>query len=361
MSKNQSSAANAQGASPGTPASVALRRIAWLQAGAGLAGIVLGTLATGQPPAWARICMGTLGAVMLLLGALGPARIVVRGLKLPAEIMSAIRVQALFLVLTGAGLLAVAAVGAGTRIGLLALGLGALVAAYFGFFKLSLRMPDTFYFYEMVSIIRSAGVTAEAKDSVADRAFRRWSPGSAAGVAVGTSAPDGPVTTLGGEAGMLSDYLQADECPLVLNLGSYTCPHHRKRLPELEALMAQWQPKGVRFLTVYTAEAHVEDGWKLQAQYDADAEFTQESDFCFFYANSLQERQAMAERMVGAKAFSMAVVLDSMDDELLNKYNSWPIRLYVIKAGKVIYSGAQGPFGYDPKGVDAVLHTLVSG
>lgn len=347
---------------PRLPAGQALRRLALLQAALGLAPLGYVALQSeGALSDGARTFIAVLGGIMVVIGLAGPVRIVARGLQLPSEILGAIRVQAVFLVLVGAILVVGAALGTSVSLqfALVGLGIGAVLAAVLGFYRLSRRMPATFYFHEMRSIVKSAGVSGAAEDSAADRAFKRWAPGSAAGVPVGHKAPDGPMVKLSGEASLLSEYFERDALPLVVNFGSYSCPHHRKRLPQLEALASKWQPQGVRFVTIYTAEAHPEDGWRLDAQYEADEEFTQASDFCFHYAKSTEERLAMAERMIAAKQLTMEVVVDPLDDPLLRAYNSWPIRLYVIQSGKVCYSGDQGPFGYDPDGVDRVLRTML--
>ncbi len=347
---------------PRLPAGRALRRIALLQAALGLAPLAYIALrGDGTPSHGVRMLVAGFGGLMLVAGLAGPVRIVSRGLRLPSEILGAIRVQAVFLVVAGTVLVAGPALGttASMELSLVGLGIGAVVAALLGFYRLSLRMPATFYFHEMRSIIKSAGVSGAAEDSAADRAFKRWAPDSAAGVPLGQTAPDGPLVKLSGEASVLSEYFTRDELPLVLNFGSYSCPHHRKRLPQLQALVSKWRPQGVRFVTIYTAEAHPEDGWRLDAQYEADEEFTQASDFCFNYAKSIEERRAMAERMIAAKQLTMEVVLDPLDNPLLRAYNSWPIRLYVIRGAKVCYSGEQGPFGYEPDDVDRALHKIL--
>jgi len=145
-----------------------------------------------------------------------------------------------------------------------------------------------------------------------------------------------------------------------LNFASYTCPQHRKRIDELHSLMEKWQDQGVRFLTVYTAEAHPEDGWKLAHQYDNDVEYTNEEDFCFYYARFIDDRKKMARWLIEKKRFKMPIVLDSIENGLLKAYNSWPIRLYIINDGEVAYCGEQGPLGYDPASVDRALQNLLN-
>jgi len=42
----------------------------------------------------------------------------------------------------------------------------------------------------------------------------------------------------------------------------------------------------------------------------------------------------------------------------LKAYNTWPIRLYIVRDRQIVYSGAQGPFGYDPSDADLALARL---
>jgi len=46
--------------------------------------------------------------------------------------------------------------------------------------------------------------------------------------------------------------------------------------------------------------------------------------------------------------FSFPMLLDSIDNDAEQKYQSWPDRLYLIGAdGKVAYQGGTGPFYFD--------------
>lgn len=301
-----------------------------------------------------RVVMLVLGVLLLLIGIVGPVRALYEGAKLPAEIERTILIQAVTIPLSGAAFLfagmmnfPIYGVWACFFVGLLV-----LLSALFGFYPLSKKFPDTFYIGEMLSIIKSAGITGDKKDSMADRALMRWTQGRE-GVSVGAFAPDGTVITMKDEEVALSSFFGKN--PLVLNFGSYSCPHHRKRIAETLALMKKWRHKNVEFLTVYTAEAHTEDGWKLDNQYINDAEYTNEDDFSFSYAKNINDRKRMAEWLIDKKHFDMPLVLDSMEESLLKAYNSWPIRLYIIHEYKVIYCGDQGPFGYEPASVDMAL------
>jgi len=343
------------------PASLLLRLISLVLVAIGLSLLIFSSvylLSSEEISEKYRVVMLVFGVFLLLIGIVGPVRVIYEGAKIPAEIERTILIQAVTIPLSGAAFLfagmmnfQIYGVWACFFVGLLV-----LLSALLGFYPLSKNLPDTFYIGEMLSIIKSAGITGDKKDSMADRALMRWTRGRE-GVSVGAKAPDGTVITMKDEEVALSSFFGKN--PLVLNFGSYSCPHHRKRIGEILTLMKKWRHKNVEFLTVYIAEAHTEDGWKLDNQYINDAEYTSEDDFHFSYAKNKNERKRMAEWLIVKKDFDMPLVLDSMEDGLLNAYNSWPIRLYIIHESKVIYCGDQGPFGYEPVSVDMALKQLL--
>lgn len=305
-----------------------------------------------------KVAVLFLGVLLLSVGTIGPVRVIYKGAQIPAEIKCTIMVQAIAIPLSGVAFLFSSMMDESIyeAWAYLFVGFLALLSALAGFYPLSKKLPNTFYIDEMLSIIKSAGISGDKKNSSADQAFIRWTRGRE-GVPVGSKAPDGMVVTMKDKEVTISSFF-GDKL-LVLNLGSYSCPHHRKRINEILTLMKKWQHHDVEFLTIYTAEAHPEDGWKLVGQYISDVEYTNESDFCFSYAKNISERKKMAAWLIEKKNFDMPLVLDSMSDGLLKAYNSWPIRLYIIHKSKVVYCGDQGPFGYEPADVDRALEKLL--
>ncbi len=299
----------------------------------------------------------SLGSILLLIGLIGPVRILIHGAQIPIEIKHTIATQAVALPLSGVAFIFAGIMDTSSSVAsaYLVVGICAIYSAIAGFYSLSKTLPSTFYIDEMFRIFKSTGITGNKKNSQSDQALQRWTTGSE-GVAIGEQACDGKVVKLDGSEVLLSSFFT--DRPLVLNFASYSCPHYRKRIGELQALMQKWKPFGVEFLTVYTAEAHAEDGWKLAKQYVNDAEYTDKSDFCFPYAKNIHERTEMAKWLVDKKHFDMPVVLDTIEDKLLKAYNSWPIRLYIVHAGTIAFCGDQGPFGYSPASLDPVLQDL---
>lgn len=210
--------------------------------------------------------------------------------------------------------------------------------------------------HKILSLSSPTGISADKVDRMKNEAVTRWTRGRD-GVSVGSNAPDGMVITMDDEEVALSSFFGKQL--LVLNFASYSCRHFRRNTGKINALMEKWRHRDVKFLTVYTAEAHTEDGWKLADQYLNDAEYTTEDDFRFYYAKNIEERKTMAEWLINKKHFDMPLVLDSMEDCLLKSYNSWPIRFYIIHNARVAYCGDQGPSGYDPASVDMALSKLL--
>ena len=298
------------------------------------------------------------GVLLLLVAFLGPIRVIFHDAQIPVEIKRTIAIQAFTLPISGVAFIIAGTIGMSNYMALayIVIGCCAIYSAIFGFYALSKTLPATFYIDEMLSILKSTGITGNKKDSQADQAFQRWTTGSE-GLTVGKPVFDSTVVRLDGSQVLLSSFFS--DKPLVLNFASYSCPHYRKRIAELQQLMRKWKPLGVDFLTIYTAEAHAENGWKLIDQYINDSEYTAEADFCFPYAKSIEDRKKMAEWLISKKNFEMSVVLDTIDDNLLKAYNSWPIRLYIINNGKIAFCGDQGPFGYNPSSLNPTLEKLI--
>ena len=299
-----------------------------------------------------------LGFFLVMIAIVGPIKVIYNGAQLPSEIKHMITVQAITMSISGVSLIVASLINIPIYEMCLfvVVGIMAILSAIAGLYPLSKKLPNTFYIDEMISIIKSAGISGDKKNSKADQAFLRWTQGRD-GIQVGSNAIDGTVITMDNQKVLLSSFF--GDNPLVLNFGSYSCPHYRKCISEIETIMKNWQDRDVDFLTIYTAEAHTDDGWKLVNQYVSDEEYTNENDFCFSYAKNIDERKNMAQWLIDKKHFNMPIVLDSMSDELLKEYNSWPIRLYVVYKSKIVYCGDQGPFGYNPDDLDIALKKLL--
>ncbi len=55
-------------------------------------------------------------------------------------------------------------------------------------------------------------------------------------------------------------------------------------------------------------------------------------------------------------------IVDDFDDTVEEAYTAWPDRLHVVDvAGRIAYKSEAGPYGFNPKGVEATLERLLNG
>lgn len=97
----------------------------------------------------------------------------------------------------------------------------------------------------------------------------------------------------------------------------------------------------VEFLAVYVREAHPTDGWRMSSNDIAGVTFAQ--------PQTRAEREGIATKCCATLQITIPMVVDSIDDEVGHAYSGMPDRLYLLdKAGKVVYKGGRGPFGFKP-------------
>lgn len=99
------------------------------------------------------------------------------------------------------------------------------------------------------------------------------------------------------------------------------------------------------FLVVYIAEAHSTDGWAFTNNIDIK------------HHQSLEERLSAAQILVQKEPLC-PVVVDVMSDTTCVKYGAMPERLYILQAGKVVFKGEKGPWGYKPEAVRSFLQKM---
>ncbi|KAM7388362.1 hypothetical protein PAMP_024540 [Pampus punctatissimus] len=87
------------------------------------------------------------------------------------------------------------------------------------------------------------------------------------------------------------------------------------------------------------------DGWAFTNNFDISQH------------RSLEERLSAAQIVVQKEPLC-PVVVDEMNDVTTIKYGALPERLYVLQAGKVVYKGGMGPWGYSPLEVRLFLEKM---
>lgn len=165
---------------------------------------------------------------------------------------------------------------------------------------------------------------------------------------VGRPAPDAHIVSLSGESkNLVKDYIKRMPrgMPLVLNIGSYSWPPWAcgvDKLLELHRTYCQEGPnKSAQLLTIYIEEAHASDEWFLPEAPDVKS-----GGAIIQVHRELEDRIHAAQTFVNYKKFVPEIVVDSMRNEVVDRYYAWPERLYVIVDGVVLYKGGMGPNDY---------------
>jgi hypothetical protein len=104
----------------------------------------------------------------------------------------------------------------------------------------------------------------------------------------------------------------------------------------------------VQFLAVYVREAHPIDGWRMESNDQAGISISQPQE--------KSARCKVAGKCSGHLGITMPLVVDEIDDRVGNAFSGMPDRLYLLdRAGRVVYKGGRGPFGFKPGELEQAL------
>jgi Iodothyronine deiodinase len=96
----------------------------------------------------------------------------------------------------------------------------------------------------------------------------------------------------------------------------------------------------VDFYCVYIQEAHPRDGWQVMANINEDVIYDQ--------PDSIEERAELAQACALRLNLKMAVLLDTMKNEVDKLYAALPERLYLLdEKGTVVFRTVIGSPGFD--------------
>ena len=105
-----------------------------------------------------------------------------------------------------------------------------------------------------------------------------------------------------------------------------------------------------KFFSVYIREAHAEGEDQVPRNLEEDVIFDQPA--------TSDERAEVAAACMLRYNFSFPMLLDNMENEAEEKYNSWPDRLYLIGPnGKIAYQGGMGPLYFDVDEFEGAVRT----
>lgn len=121
---------------------------------------------------------------------------------------------------------------------------------------------------------------------------------------------------------------------------------------ELHELYARYRDR-VAFFVVYIKEAHPEEGWVMTQN--------REAGIAVHDPASAAERAEVAQTCAIRLQINIPVLLDGPDNEVARQYGGFPDRLYLIGTdGRVVFQGAEGPFGFKPEQLAAAIERYLA-
>lgn len=109
----------------------------------------------------------------------------------------------------------------------------------------------------------------------------------------------------------------------------------------------------VAFFVIYTREAHPDDGWRVPENIEAGIHYKE--------PRTDAERTAVASVCQARLDLHMPMLIDTIDNDVEEKYVSLPMRLYLIgRDGTIAYTGDRGPWGFDPASWQAAIKAAIA-
>jgi len=138
--------------------------------------------------------------------------------------------------------------------------------------------------------------------------------------------------------------------PVVLILGSYTCPPFRREMPEVRKVYADYKERAA-FYFVYIEEAHAHDVWPLASN--------ARDHVVYATAKDAAERSGVAQACTTALKIDFPTLVDGMTNGVAQAYTAWPTRMYVVDpAGRIAFKSDVGPFGFQAGALASALAAI---
>ena len=171
--------------------------------------------------------------------------------------------------------------------------------------------------------------------------------------AVGELAPRFTLRDLGGKLVKLEDML--GEQPIVLQLGSHSCPVYRLRRFGMAKLHQEYKDR-VKFLLVYTLEAHPVGSKSPYADGEWLTSWNKITDVRIPQPDDITTRSSQASESHKTLNIAYPMVVDGMDNSVWKTYGAAASPAFVIdRSGRIVL---KQPW-VDPKEIRRVLNELL--
>lgn len=170
------------------------------------------------------------------------------------------------------------------------------------------------------------------------------------GIPIGSRAPDFTLLLSSGERRVhLSDF--RGHRPVVLVLGSYTCPKFRSQAGTLNGLYERYHNQA-QFLLIYIREAHGSGSWQSTINQREGIDLPDPATY-------EQKRQYAAACVRKLKIPYMAAV-DPLSNTAEKAYLGWPSRVYVVDTeGRVTFTSLLDELNFDGSALERALNSAL--
>lgn len=119
----------------------------------------------------------------------------------------------------------------------------------------------------------------------------------------------------------------------------------------LNELYAKYKDR-MHFYIVYIREAHPHEGWRVPNNLIEDVNY--------FEPKTDEERTEVAHACQLHLDLHMPMLVDSIDNDVDEKYVGLPMRLFLVDAdGKIAFAGKKGPFGWDDEAFETSVKQVL--
>ena len=167
-------------------------------------------------------------------------------------------------------------------------------------------------------------------------------------------APDFTLTDIDGKIVRLAD-LVGDK-PVVIQLGSYSCPVFRYRRFDVQKLQRDYEGR-VDFVVIYTQEAHPVDAINPYADRIWNPAINRMAGVNVPEHESLDGRREQASVAYEAMELNSRFLIDNMNNSTWSEYGAAPSAAYVVDVNGIVR--LRQPWVY-PREIREVLDTLLS-
>jgi len=171
------------------------------------------------------------------------------------------------------------------------------------------------------------------------------------GISIGLPAPDFSLLLSSGQRRVrLSDF--RGKRPVVLVLGSITCPKFRSQAGALNALYQRYHDRA-EFLLIYIREAHGSGSWQSTINQREGVNLPDPATF--------EQKRQYAVTCTRQLKIPYTAAVDPLDNATEKAYLGWPSRVYVVdRDGRAAFTSLLDELNFDASALDRALNLAIS-